>query len=88
MFPTKRTSLAPVGLAQLREAVSLARSHGVPLVAAGGITLDTAEAIGRIADAAASIDGLMASRTQLRDRAMAMHVALGGHEALAATAPA
>jgi thiamine-phosphate pyrophosphorylase len=39
---TKETGYEPVGLARVRQAAALASSRGRPLVAIGGITLDTA----------------------------------------------
>lgn len=88
VFPTAHDPWSPVGAARLRDAVSMARAQGVPLVATGGITLDTADEIGRIADAAAPIDGLMVPCSRLRAHALALHGALGGREALLSTAPA
>jgi thiamine-phosphate pyrophosphorylase len=48
-----------VGLAGLREAFALARRAGIPLVAIGGITLERAELVAPLADAAAVIGALL-----------------------------
>ena len=42
---TKATGYDPIGLALVRDAAVAARAAGLPLVAIGGITLDTAESV-------------------------------------------
>ncbi len=79
---TKRNPDAVVGLDGLRAASELARAHGIPLVAIGGITLETAPEVARWADCAAVIADIFPkdalSAEGLRARAAAFHAALGG----------
>jgi thiamine-phosphate pyrophosphorylase len=42
---TKATGYSPVGLERVRDAASRAKSRGIPLVAIGGITLESAERV-------------------------------------------
>jgi thiamine-phosphate pyrophosphorylase len=42
---TKDTGYEPIGLVRVRDAARRARTHGLPLVAIGGITLETAAAV-------------------------------------------
>jgi thiamine-phosphate pyrophosphorylase len=72
-----------VGLAGLRDAAILARRARIPLVAIGGITLERAQDVASLADAAAVISGLLpegASSVAFFDavtaRAVELHAAL------------
>jgi thiamine-phosphate pyrophosphorylase len=59
---TKETGYAPVGLSRVREAADRAHAAAIPVVAIGGITVDTApEVIEAGADAVAVIGGLLTS---------------------------
>jgi len=59
---TKETGYAAVGLSRVREAADRARAASMPVVAIGGITVDTAdEVIAAGADAVAVISGLLTS---------------------------
>jgi thiamine-phosphate pyrophosphorylase len=68
---TKRTGYEPVGLETVREAARRAAAHGLPLVAIGGITLQTAASV--LAAGAASVavigDLLATSEPEARVRA-------------------
>ena len=56
---TKANPSPSVGLDGLREAATLAKAAGIPLVAIGGITLERASEVAAIADAAAVVAALM-----------------------------
>ncbi|WP_394848706.1 thiamine phosphate synthase [Pendulispora brunnea] len=88
VFPTstKRNPDDVVGIEGLRAASALARSHGTPLVAIGGITLERAPLIAPWADSAAVIAGLFDDVRTPREMAVAFHAALGGCAAEPATA--
>ncbi|WP_394838176.1 thiamine phosphate synthase [Pendulispora rubella] len=83
VFPTstKRNPDDVVGIEGLRAASALARSHGTPLVAIGGITLERAPLVAPWADSAAVIAGLFDAARTPREMAVAFHAALGGCEA-------
>ncbi len=71
-----------VGLAGLGELVARARAArpGLPIVAIGGITLETAAAIGAIVDAVAVIGALLpeAGLSAVEERARALHATILG----------
>lgn len=70
-----------LGLDGLRELAALARRlrPGLPIVAIGGISLENAGAVGRIADACAVIGGLLPERLEdVRARAEALQQAITG----------
>lgn len=67
-----------VGLGGLERASRAARSHGVPLVAIGGIDAPRAASIAPLADAAAVIAALGRDPAQAEATARALHLALGG----------
>jgi thiamine-phosphate pyrophosphorylase len=77
-----------LGIPRLRELTKYARHLGFsgPLVAIGGIDIETAEMVGEIVDAAAVIGGLLPSPTagdmwrDVHDRAKALHEAIAGAE--------
>jgi len=79
---------APLGLERLRAIAAHARALGYtrPLVAIGGITLETARAVGSIVDAAAVIGALLpeasgdAGLEEVTARARALHAAITGSE--------
>jgi thiamine-phosphate pyrophosphorylase len=91
IFPTatKERPSPVVGLDALRElsAWLAANRPGVPLVAIGGVTLETAPAVGALCDAAAVIGALLpasggaAGLAEARDRARALHEAIVGGRA-------
>jgi len=90
VFPTstKHNADDVVGIEGLRAASALARSHGTPLVAIGGITLERAAQIAPWADCAAVIAGLFDEERSPREMAVAFHTALGGCTAEPVTAGA
>jgi thiamine-phosphate pyrophosphorylase len=57
--PTKKNPDPVVGVAVLRQAHARALAAGVPLVAIGGITLERARDLVGLADAVATISGLL-----------------------------
>jgi thiamine-phosphate pyrophosphorylase len=83
-----------VGVHGLTEASTRAREAGVPLVAIGGVTLDRAAELERLATASAVIQALLLPapspswQEEVAARARALHAALGGatHEAPVARA--
>ena len=98
VFPTrsKKNPDAVVGLAGLRAAAALVREHASktgapppPLVAIGGISLDTAADVAQHADAGAVIGALLggeagaAGAREIHRRAAAFQSALGGGDARA-----
>jgi thiamine-phosphate pyrophosphorylase len=42
---TKATGFDPIGLEMVRASASVARSHGLPLVAIGGVTIENAQSV-------------------------------------------
>jgi thiamine-phosphate pyrophosphorylase len=83
VFPTanKDNPDPTLGLDGLRALADLARRRreGLPIVAIGGITLESAGAVGAIADAAAVIGGLLPERLEdVRARAEALQKAITG----------
>lgn len=88
VFPTrtKRDPDPVVGLAGLRRAAERAAAAGVPLVAIGGITLETAAEVGRVADMVAIIGDVFAngaSEAAVTDRAQAIAAAVAGARSVA-----
>jgi len=83
VFPTrtKRNPDHVVGLEGLRAASELARRTATPLVAIGGITLETARDVACWADCAAVIAGVFEQGRTLRAQSAALHTLLGGAEA-------
>ena len=75
-----KTNASPtVGVEGLRAAHALATARGIPLVAIGGITLERAPEIAKVAEASAVIAALLPATSDLRDvtlRARALHAAL------------
>lgn len=76
---SKRDHAPVTGLEALRNASSRCASVGRPLVAIGGITLETALHIREAgATSGAVISGLLVEEVRVTDNARALHVALGG----------
>jgi thiamine-phosphate pyrophosphorylase len=77
---SKRDPEPEVGLSVLEEAGRRARAAGVPLLAIGGITLETAPAVAASADLGAVISALLPREglSGVTRLAAALHAALGG----------
>ena len=72
-----------MGLAGLVIASARARQAGATLVAIGGVTLERAPELAKLADASAAIHALLPSSSvspyeEVTTRARALHAALGG----------
>jgi len=86
IFPTtsKQNPDPTLGIEGLAELAELARRlrPGLPIWAIGGITLDNAGAVGKIADAAAVIGGLLTTDlATVTGRAEALKAAIAGGRA-------
>jgi len=80
---SKANPEASVGLAGLALASARARQAGATLVAIGGVTLEHAPELAKLADASAAIHALLPSSSvspyeEVTARARALHAALGG----------
>jgi thiamine-phosphate pyrophosphorylase len=75
---TKATGYAPIGLERVREAARAAHGTGLPVVAIGGITLDTAAAVLEAGAAAVAVitDLLAAGHPEARTREYVARLAL------------